>query len=419
MKLWITIILILMALTSASLPVTQAQPDSARDAAWREDLAVLAGELPQRHIEPFAKISQADFEAAVVTLDADVPRLSDEQIVVRLMQLVALLGDPHTALAFNYTPDTLVFPLNFYPFSDGLTLMAAPAEYGTALGGRLVRIEDRDVADVLAALGTAIPYANEGWLRVMAAQSLPNAALLYGLDLIPSMEEAAITFETRSGDRVTLDIATTPRSELGGLSWQTAFDPATLPPALVSHNPPNYWYEYFADTRTLYVNYAICAEAESWPFADFMAEVLGVLDAQPVARVAVDLRANSGGDSRILEPLIEALAQRQDVNQTGHLFVLIGPRTYSSALLNAIQFRQRTAALLIGEPTGGEPNHYGEIQEFTLPNSGLSVFYSTKYFVYLEGDHSSALEPDRLIPFTAADLFAGRDPVLDAVLAWE
>jgi C-terminal processing protease CtpA/Prc len=167
------------------------------------------------------------------------------------------------------------------------------------------------------------------------------------------------------------------------------------------------------------VNYSICAEAEAWPFADFMAEVLGVLDAQPVARVAVDLRANSGGDSRILEPLIAALAERQDVNQTGHLFVLIGPRTYSSALLNTIQFRQDTAALLVGEPTGGEPNHYGELQSFTLPHSGLSVFYSTKHFVYLEGDDSSALEPDQLIPLNAADLFAGHDPVLEAIFGWK
>jgi len=419
MKLRVISVFIVLALISLNLPASRAQGDPARDTAWREDLAALAQELPQRHVEPFTKIGQADFEAAVAALDAEIPRLDDDQIVVRLMQLVALLGDAHTALAFNYTPDTLVFPLNFYPFADGLTLMAAPDDYRAALGGRLVSIGDRDAADVLAALGTAIPHANDGWLRVMAAQSLPNAALLYGLGLIPGTDEAAFTFELPGGDRVTLNIASTPRRALAGQSWHTALDPAALPPAFVSHNPPNYWYQYFPDAQTLYVNYAICAEAEGWPFADFLAEVLGVLDAQPVTRVAVDLRSNSGGDSRILEPLIEALSQRPAINRPGHLFVLIGPRTYSSALLNAIQFRQRTAALLVGEPTGGEPNHYGELQSFTLPHSGLQVFYSTKHFVYLEGDTSSALDPDRLIPLTAADLFAGHDPVLEAIFAWE
>ena len=68
---------------------------------------------------------------------------------------------------------------------------------------------------------------------------------------------------------------------------------------------------------------------------------------------------------------------------------------------------------------GSEPNHYGEIKSFTLPNSGLSVYYSTKQFVYIEGDHSSALEPDQVVPLTAADLLAGRDPVLAAAVAWK
>jgi hypothetical protein len=47
------------------------------------------------------------------------------------------------------------------------------------------------------------------------------------------------------------------------------------------------------------------------------------------------------------------------------------------------------------------------------------VYYSTKRFVYIEGDTSSALEPDRLVPLIAADLLAGRDPVLEAAVAWQ
>ena len=420
MKLRIAIIAtLIVALLGAWQPITQAQDGSSRDAAWREDLATLAVELPPRHIAPFAKVSQTDFEAAVADLEAAIPTLSDEQITVRLMQVVALLGDSHTALALNFTPESLVFPLNFYSFSDGMYLLVAPAEYSAALGGRLVMIQDTGIEDVIAALGTALPHANKGWLRVMAAQSLPSAMLLVGLGIIPDMTQATFTFETRGGKTVALDVLSTPRSQLSGLAWELALDPTAIPAAFGSHNPPNYWYEVLADSGTLHIGYAICAEAESWPFADFMADALAVLDSQPVERVVIDLRANSGGDSRILEPLIEALAQRDDMNQPGRLFVLIGPRTYSSAILNAIQFRQRTAAILVGEPTGGEPNHYGEIKEFTLPNSGLRVFYSTKRFVYIEGDDSSALEPDRLVPLTAADLFAGRDPVLEAVIAWE
>jgi len=37
-------------------------------------------------------------------------------------------------------------------------------------------------------------------------------------------------------------------------------------------------------------------------------------------------------------------------------------------------------AILVGEPTGNKPNHYGQQQNFELPNSRLMVHYSTKHF---------------------------------------
>jgi hypothetical protein len=87
-------------------------------------------------------------------------------------------------------------------------------------------------------------------------------------------------------------------------------------------------------------------------------------------------------------------------------------------MLNAINFRQLgTNPILMGEPTGGKPNSYGEIKSFPLPNSGLNVWYSTKFFQMAPGDPPS-LSPDILIELTGMDYFAGRDPVLEAVLAY-
>jgi hypothetical protein len=79
--------------------------------------------------------------------------------------------------------------------------------------------------------------------------------------------------------------------------------------------------------------------------------------------------------------------------------------------------KKQTAALFAGEPTGGKPNHYGEVQSFKLPSSGLTVTYSVKYFKVLEGDPDS-LQPDILVPFNFADYRAKRDPVLEKVLAF-
>jgi hypothetical protein len=94
--------------------------------------------------------------------------------------------------------------------------------------------------------------------------------------------------------------------------------------------------------------------------------------------------------------------------------VLIGRQTFSSALMNAVQFRKLTKATLVGEPTGGRPNHFGETRTFTLPGSGMTIQHSTKYFRQQAQD-DDALYPDVRVDVRAADYAAGRDPVMEEV----
>jgi C-terminal processing protease CtpA/Prc len=89
----------------------------------------------------------------------------------------------------------------------------------------------------------------------------------------------------------------------------------------------------------------------------------------------------------------------------------------ASAILNAIDLQKKTAAILVGEPTGGKPNHYGELKFLTLPNTKTAVSYSTKYFTHAEQDTPS-LMPDILVEMTFQDYRTGRDPFLEAVLRY-
>jgi hypothetical protein len=81
-----------------------------------------------------------------------------------------------------------------------------------------------------------------------------------------------------------------------------------------------------------------------------------------------------------------------------------------------LDLKKKTEAVFYGEPTGGKPNHYGEIETLTLPYLKLGVSYSTKYFQFVEGD-DPCLTPDVLVELTLDDYRALRDPVLDAILA--
>ena len=141
------------------------------------------------------------------------------------------------------------------------------------------------------------------------------------------------------------------------------------------------------------------------------------MDGNPAAvdRVVIDLRANGGGNSQVIQPLLDGLRSRRSLSGKGKLHALVGPGTFSSGLLAAIKLRSDLNAFIIGEPPGEKLNSYGEVRQLSLPNSHLAVRYSTKYFRLVKDDEAG-FEPDLVVRPSIADWLAGRDPVLEAAI---
>jgi C-terminal processing protease CtpA/Prc len=132
--------------------------------------------------------------------------------------------------------------------------------------------------------------------------------------------------------------------------------------------------------------------------------------------LVIDLRLNAGGDfEQGLKYVVKPIRRMSKINRSGHLFVLIGPRTFSAAMANAAHFRKRTKAILVGQPIGEKPNSYQEAREMILPNSRWVARYSVRFYRFVSGDEN-LISPDREINETWADFQAGRDPVMDWVL---
>ena len=120
----IAVVLILAATflpRTGLLPATMRQPrphpyilGRDRESRWQQDLAYLAAELPRLHVDAFHHISRRDFQQRVATLEANLPTLRDNAIVLGLMKLVAAIGDGQTALDFTrfYTGEN---PWRLYP----------------------------------------------------------------------------------------------------------------------------------------------------------------------------------------------------------------------------------------------------------------------------------------------------------------
>lgn len=398
-------ILLIGILILLVLPTAQAQEVS----QWEANLDALITELPQRHVDPFTVISEAEFLAAAEALRADLPTLTDAQVRVRLLALVAMLGDAHTTLFYPITE--AFFPVGLLVLDGGIYAVAGYPEIQSAFGARLVSLNNQPIEEVIAQVATLIPHENESWLNAQLPNFLVRSELLLGLGLIEHMQAVPWTFETADGEQITLEIAPAATIDRTRLISARTSQPRT------EDSNGYYWFELFED-GTLYFKYNQAVDAADLPMPQFIEMVLNALAEQPVDRLVIDVRNNSGGNSMLLDPLITALADHP-INTPGTLFVIIGPRTYSSAVLNAVRLAQTTEVVLVGLPTGGAPNHFGEIQQFELPYFDMGVVYSTNYFELLPGEPGTTLLPDVPVTWTVEDYLAGVDPFYQAVLAYQ
>src|SRR5688572_13724505 len=141
------------------------------------------------------------------------------------------------------------------------------------------------------------------------------------------------------------------------------------------------------------------------------------VDANSAQRLVVDLRFNGGGYPALFDTIIDGLTQRPWLAQNGNLIVLTGNMTFSSGVWHAVALRNM-GAVIIGEPTSGRPNGYGQVRRLYLPNSGIGLQYSTRYWQLIDDSDPSTVMPDVLAAPTISDYFAGRDVALEAALTY-
>jgi len=281
------------------------------------------------------------------------------------------------------------------------------------LGGEVIAINSIPMQEVERLASPLFSHDNQVWLRYYLSQQL-NLTNLYaylGIATSPS-QMVSLTIKQRSTDEEhTISLTPVSANEYGMLSFATWYQSH---PETGASNAP-YRALLLEESNTLFVQYNVCMSYDEYPLDGFIQEILALAESSSFEHVMVDLRYNSGGDSRLLEPLVDGLGTLQ-YEQGFSIDVLIGEGTFSSALMNAMHFKKRTNARLVGGPSGGSLNHYGETRNFSLPNSKIPVSYSTKHFVMDKKYQAGPLMPDLAIERTVDDILAGRDTVVEALL---
>ena len=396
--------------------------------AWRADVVAVVDAIYEFHPRPFRTTNVADFQQQYDTLMADIPDLSDKEVMVRLAALVALIDDGHTRLAiprqhpeigleFGHTPTpgpehpTLEFsqlPLKFAKFDDGIFVVAARVDLADLIGSRLVAIDDTGAGDALAAV-QAISYAENSQLEALMGVdrlTLPDALAALGI----SRSGKEVTLTLAAPDGVQLRRSVTPMGR-ESFAWIDAFADG---PLQLRHKHPDkkFWSQHVAEGNFVYMQMDEIADGDV-SMAEFVTSTVKTA-VEKDARLVIDIRNNFGGSGGLNKTLIMSIIQNNELNQHDRTFVLIGRRTFSAAQMLVNELEQYTRVTFVGEPTGSRPDHFGDPKKIRLEHSGLTLRVSRLHWSsYTAFDDREATHPDFRVKWTSDAYFAGRDPALE------
>lgn len=398
----------LTVLLCSASTISQAPGSELTPKQWHADLSFFADNLAARHANAFHFISRETFEDEVSDLDRQIDSLDNDQIFVRMDQIANTIGDGHTYI--RIPPYAPAFPVRFESFGEDYRLAAAAETPAArlAVGGKLLRVGDVPVERVRQLLLTLTPADETEALRaVRSAALLRQGMVLHGLGILSSRDTVRYTVLTDDGRMEVLQVSASPNTDAAESGWLEAFE---TPPLWLQRPTDGFWCKYLDEARTGY-----CA-FRSYKDLKATSRALRDLIAQHPENLVIDLRLNSGGDFTLgLKYVVRPIRGAKSLNRKGHLFVLIGPKTFSAAMSNAAHFRDRTNALLVGEPIGEKPNSYQEARDMILPNSHWDVRYSVKFYRFAPSGEN-LIRPDRQISETWDEYREGKDPVLDWVL---
>ena len=296
-----TLLGVVLSVSLAAIAESKSQPLPPMTAEkWRSDVEYFARELPKRHKNAFHTITREQLAAAMASLGAKASQANDDEMMVGLMRITAMVGDGHTYVRL---PSSLQqFPLSVVYVDGAHRVVRGAGAAAELVGGKLIRIDDTPLDEAIARIRTILPQAESEVLFVaFTPQWFSVAEVMHGLGITRSAAGARFTValddgSERSPDVTAVDVAAMPQG-------RTA---AATPPLYRQRITEMFWFTWLPEARTVYVSFR--------KYDDLRAksrELWSFVDSHPVQKIAIDLRQNGGGDFNVgRKYLVDELAAR-------------------------------------------------------------------------------------------------------------
>jgi hypothetical protein len=404
---------------SAEPSTASATPAASLDrvAGWQGDLALIVPALERIHPDAFHSTSKDAMEAAVTDLASRAATLTDDQLMVGVSRIAALVSaggcDAHTGMypwgSGTYPVDSL--PLRLWLFGDELVVVDALPPYHELIGAAIEAIDGEPIDTLLATLDPLIPRDNEETVRLLDPRFILTVQVLRGVNVAGDGAVRLQFAEPDAGFEV--DVDPIPMSEYN--AWAGAYglhlpsDPDVL---YLSRIDDALWWEMLPDDETLFVQYNRVDRLPS----DVTAGLEATMADPAVARIVLDLRHNFGGELAALNDMSPRLVKAA-ATHAGGMLVVTGRNTFSAGSLLVARLKAQTNATVVGEPMGGCPTIYSDPETLDLPWSGLSINIASDTAVGVDpDDQRRTIEPDIAAELSREEWADGDDPALALVL---
>jgi len=392
----------------------------------REDLDMLFDTIETVHPAPYTHTSFEELQQRRDAVEAQLTESLDSVEFYRLAApLVAALGDGHTSISppsSAYSASTWlgdeVFPLELEFEGERALVRRAPVDSDVPEGAELLRINGRPARERLAGPLSLVSGERMVWRRAYLTSRLPQFWwLAHG-----EVEELRCELRSPKGETLI--------REIEGVHML-----GTLGAEMRRAQP--FGIELLEDRGALLT---VGSFENGLGFESFIRQSFQKIRDAGVRWLIIDLRENWGGNSALGDELLQYLTDRpfrqysrirlkvspqirprypghipdhvsdgeihdfevpliqpraEPLRFSGKLYVLIGPRVFSSGTAFASAIKDLGLGTLVGEETGGAASCFGDLYSFELPSSGLTANCSHKWFFRPSGENDGhGVRPD-------------------------
>lgn len=457
-----------LALAQARRPLPTGAPASADlVTSERDDISVFTREFLNVD-RSFSSAARAEADQRLSRIEHAPKPMSPVDFAVELCRIAALADNGHTeclapqvaramcgeAAAAGIgvphqcntekTPSFNSVPLLFGAFGTTFNVVAAPPADSDLVGARLIGVDHEPIQRILPVLRT-LQGGIEAWRDIHVADVLSSPDQMHAVGVSRESDSVTYRLVTLKGRTVERAFRVEPSAVRGG-ALVTVLSAGHTPWALQHLELPYRWSDA-PQLDAVVVQIRQIEDTADDKIVDFLRQAEMTRERLRRDNVILDMRSCGGGDLLLTRDFMASWPTK--LPESGRIFVLVGPRTFSAGIATVAYLKQagKSKVVLVGAHVGDRLEFFAEGLPIQLPHSGLMFLPATARHDYRDGcrhyddcfagiaqpGHKTgsppwlaaavsrkpisvaSLAPDIVAPWTVESLLKGDDPAIDAV----